>query len=48
MPLPEARAKLGMLAEALALDQRVRSVRARELGWAPTLHSEFGRVLFRS
>jgi nucleoside-diphosphate-sugar epimerase len=44
MPLPEARAKLGMLAEALALDQRVRSVRARELGWAPTLHSVAGNV----
>jgi len=35
MPLPEARAKLGMLAEALALDHRGRSDRARVLAWAP-------------
>jgi nucleoside-diphosphate-sugar epimerase len=44
MPLPEARAKLGPLAEALALDQRVRSERARAIGWAPTLHSVAGNV----
>ncbi len=44
MPLPEARAKLGPLAEALALDQRIRSDRARALGWAPTLHSVAGNV----
>lgn len=37
MPLPEARRKLGPYADALALDQRVRSPRARALGWAPTL-----------
>jgi nucleoside-diphosphate-sugar epimerase len=37
MPLPEARRKLGTKADALALDQRVRSPRARALGWAPTL-----------
>lgn len=39
MPLPEARRKLGTRADALALDQRVRSPRARALGWAPTLSS---------
>jgi nucleoside-diphosphate-sugar epimerase len=44
MPLPEARAKLGALAEALALDQRLRSEAARALGWAPTLHSVAGNV----
>lgn len=44
MPLPEARAKLGPLAEALALDQRMRSERARALGWVPTLHSVAGNV----
>jgi nucleoside-diphosphate-sugar epimerase len=44
MPLPEARAKLGPLAEALALDQRIRSQRARTLGWVPTLHSVAGNV----
>jgi nucleoside-diphosphate-sugar epimerase len=39
MPLPEARRKLGPYADALALDQRVRSPRAKELGWAPSLSS---------
>ena len=39
MPLPEARRKLGTYADALALDQRVRSPKARALGWAPTLSS---------
>lgn len=39
MPLPEARRKLGTYADALALDQRVRSPRAKTLGWAPTLSS---------
>lgn len=39
MPMPEARKKLGPYADALALDQIVRSPRARALGWAPTLRS---------
>jgi nucleoside-diphosphate-sugar epimerase len=39
MPLPEARRKLGAYADALALDQRVRSPRAKELGWSPSLSS---------
>ena len=39
VPLPEARKKMGPYADALALDQIVRSPRARALGWAPTLHS---------
>jgi nucleoside-diphosphate-sugar epimerase len=39
MPLPEARRKLGPYADALAMDQRVRSPRAKELGWAPSLSS---------
>jgi nucleoside-diphosphate-sugar epimerase len=39
MPLPEARRKLGTYADALALDQRIRSPRAKALGWAPTLSS---------
>jgi nucleoside-diphosphate-sugar epimerase len=39
VPLPEARTKMGAYADALALDQRVRSPRARALGWSPTLHS---------
>jgi nucleoside-diphosphate-sugar epimerase len=39
VPLPEAKKKLGTYAEALALDQRVRSPRARALGWTPALRS---------
>ena len=39
MPLPEARRKLGTYADALALDQRIRSPRARALGWSPSLSS---------
>jgi len=44
VPIEEARAKLGPYADALALDQIVRSPRARALGWAPTLHSVSGSV----
>lgn len=44
IPLPEARKKMGLYADALALDQRVRSPRARALGWTPTLHSVAGNV----
>jgi nucleoside-diphosphate-sugar epimerase len=44
MPLPEARAKLGPYADALSLDQVVRSVKARALGWAPSLHSITGNI----
>jgi nucleoside-diphosphate-sugar epimerase len=39
MPIEEARAKLGPYADALVLDQLVRSPRARALGWTPTLRS---------
>ena len=35
MPLDEARSELGAFADALALDQDVRAVRSRELGWKP-------------
>jgi nucleoside-diphosphate-sugar epimerase len=44
MPLEEARAKMGPYADALSLDQIVRSPRARALGWTPTLHSVSGNV----
>jgi nucleoside-diphosphate-sugar epimerase len=44
VPIREARAKMGPYADALALDQIVRSPRARALGWAPTLHSVAGNV----
>lgn len=44
VPLEEARHKLGQYADALALDQRVRSPRARALGWNPTLRSISGNV----
>ena len=42
VPIEEARSKMGAYAEALALDQLVRSPRARALGWAPTLRSVSG------
>ena len=44
VPLEEARAKMGPYADALALDQIVRSPRARALGWTPTLHSVAGNA----
>jgi nucleoside-diphosphate-sugar epimerase len=44
VPLAEARKKMGPYADALALDQIVRSSRARALGWAPTLHSVAGNA----
>ena len=44
VPLDEARHKMGAYAEALALDQIVRSPRARALGWTPTLHSVAGNA----
>ena len=36
MPMTEARKKLGAYADALALDQKVRSPKAHAIGWAPT------------
>jgi nucleoside-diphosphate-sugar epimerase len=44
VPIEEARAKMGQYADALALDQVVRSPRARALGWTPSLHSVAGNV----
>jgi nucleoside-diphosphate-sugar epimerase len=44
VPLDEARNKMGSYAEVLALDQVVRSPRARALGWTPTLHSVSGNA----
>jgi nucleoside-diphosphate-sugar epimerase len=44
VPLDEARAKMGSYAEALSLDQLVRSPRARALGWTPNLHSVGGNA----
>lgn len=44
MPIEEARAKMGSYADALALDQKIRSPRARALGWSPTLRSVAGNV----
>jgi nucleoside-diphosphate-sugar epimerase len=44
VPLTEARKKMGPYADALALDQIVRSPRARALGWAPTLRSVAGNA----
>ena len=44
VPLVEAKKKMGTYAEALALDQIVRSPRARALGWQPSLHSVSGNA----
>src|SRR5205809_221448 len=44
VPIEEARAKMGAVADALALDQLVRSPRARALGWSPSLHSVAGNA----
>jgi nucleoside-diphosphate-sugar epimerase len=44
VPLDEARTKMGVVAEALALDQVVRSPRARAIGWTPSLHSVGGNA----
>jgi nucleoside-diphosphate-sugar epimerase len=44
MPLAEARTKLGAYADAISLDQVVHSLRARELGWQPTLGTIVGNV----
>ena len=44
VPIEEARTKMGAYADALALDQVVRSPRARALGWTPSLHSVSGNA----
>lgn len=44
VPIEEARAKMGPYADALALNQIVRSPRARALGWTPLLRSVAGNV----
>lgn len=44
VPLEEARAKQGAYADALAMDQVVRSPRARALGWSPSLRSVSGNM----
>jgi nucleoside-diphosphate-sugar epimerase len=44
VPLKEAQAKMGSYALALALDQVVRSPRARALGWQPAVRSIAGNA----
>ncbi|MGE0816260.1 MAG: NAD-dependent epimerase/dehydratase family protein [Vicinamibacterales bacterium] len=44
VPIAEALSKMGPYAEALALDQVVRSPRARALGWAPTMRGITGNA----
>jgi hypothetical protein len=44
VPIEEARSKMGLFADALALDQLVRSPRAHALGWSPSLHSVGGNA----
>jgi nucleoside-diphosphate-sugar epimerase len=39
LPIQEAQAKMGLLAEAISLDQVVRSPRAHALGWEPGFRS---------
>jgi len=44
VPIDEARAKMGSYAEALSLDQVIRSPRAKALGWTPSLRSVGGNA----
>jgi nucleoside-diphosphate-sugar epimerase len=44
VPHEEARAKMGSYAEALSLDQLIRSPRAKALGWTPNLRSVGGNA----
>ncbi len=44
VPIEEARTKIGPFADALALDQVIRSTRSRALGWNPSLHSVSGNA----
>lgn len=44
VPIAEARQKMGPYADALALDQVVRSPRARAVGWMPSLKSVSGNA----
>ena len=44
VPIEEARQKMGAVADALALDQVIRSPRARALRWTPTLRSVAGNA----
>ncbi len=44
VPIEEARTKMGNVADALSLDQVVRSPRARAIGWTPSLHSVAGNA----
>ena len=44
VPIEEARSKMGPYADALALDQIVRSTRSRAIGWNPSLHSVAGNA----
>ncbi|MGE0449648.1 MAG: NAD-dependent epimerase/dehydratase family protein [Vicinamibacterales bacterium] len=44
VPIEEARTKMGLLADALAVDQVIRSPRSRALGWTPGLRSLGGNA----
>jgi uncharacterized protein YbjT (DUF2867 family) len=43
-PIDEARHKVGVYGEAMALDQVIRSPRSRALGWTPTPQSVAGNA----
>ncbi|MEQ1727314.1 MAG: NAD-dependent epimerase/dehydratase family protein [Vicinamibacterales bacterium] len=44
VPIDEARSKMGPFADALALDQIVRSTRSRAIGWNPSVRSVAGNA----
>jgi nucleoside-diphosphate-sugar epimerase len=44
MPIEEARTKMGSVADAMALDQIVRSPRSHEIGWTPSVKTVAGHM----
>jgi nucleoside-diphosphate-sugar epimerase len=44
VPIEEARTKMGLFADASALDQIIRSTRSRAIGWTPSLKSVAGNA----
>jgi hypothetical protein len=44
VPLDEARTKQGRIADAMSMDQVVRSPRAKALGWSPSVRSVSSNV----
>ncbi len=44
VPIEEARSKMGLYADAMALDLVARSTKSRAIGWSPSLHSVAGNA----